>query len=62
MYLDDPHLVRLLTWARLERTPSGALFGHVPNRDVEAFAAIEYAQTRGVLALRVTARRAFCTS
>jgi hypothetical protein len=97
--------VRLLTWARLERTPSGALFGHVPNRDVEAFAVIEYAQTRGVLvddvdpedlwsmlialaatwaqsaivytadleededhrarrraALRVTARRAFCTS
>ncbi|PYE18805.1 TetR family transcriptional regulator [Williamsia limnetica] len=48
-YLDDPHLVRLLTWARLERTPSGALFGHVPNRDVEALAAIEYAQARGVL-------------
>lgn len=48
-YLHDPHLVRLLAWARLERTPAGPLFAHVPNRDVEAFAAIEYAQARGVL-------------
>lgn len=48
-YLHDPHFVRLLAWARLERTPSGALFAHVPNRDAEAFAAIEYAQVRGIL-------------
>lgn len=49
MYLGDPHLVRLLTWARLERTPHGALFADVPERDVEVLAAIADAQRRGVL-------------
>ncbi|MGA9870051.1 MAG: hypothetical protein WBQ44_02735 [Rhodococcus sp. (in: high G+C Gram-positive bacteria)] len=45
-------LVRLLTWARLERTPTGALFGHRndPDRNITAAPA----------ALAVTARRAFC--
>ncbi|MDT7705457.1 MAG: hypothetical protein QOG20_1064 [Pseudonocardiales bacterium] len=48
-YLDDPVLVRLLTWARLERTPSGALFGHVPDHDVEVLRQIADAQATGVL-------------
>lgn len=49
MYLDDPHLVRLLTWARLERTPHGALFADVPERDVEVLAGITDAQRRRVV-------------
>ena len=49
MYLGDPHLVRLLTWARLERTPDGALFVDVPDRDVEVLAGIADAQRRRVV-------------
>lgn len=48
-YLSDPALVRLLTWARLERTPGGDLFAHVPDRDVEVLAALRQAQSEGAL-------------
>lgn len=48
-YLADQALVRLLTWARLERTPRGALFGHVPDHDVPVLAALEHAQQIGLL-------------
>ena len=48
-YLRDPALVRLLTWARLERTPTGELFGHVPDHDVDNLRAIADAQAAGVL-------------
>lgn len=41
--------MRLLTWARLERTPSGALFGHVHDHDVEVLRQIAEAQATGVL-------------
>jgi AcrR family transcriptional regulator len=49
LYIGDPCLVRLLSWARLERTPSGALFGHLPDRDADVLQAITDAQNRGVL-------------
>ncbi len=49
MYLGDPHLVRLLTWARLERTPHGALFADVPDHDVDVLADIADAQRRRVV-------------
>ncbi|WP_353649637.1 TetR family transcriptional regulator [Nakamurella sp. A5-74] len=48
-YLADPALVRLSTWARLERTPLGELFGHVPDHDVPVLAALEHAQETGLL-------------
>lgn len=48
-YVADPALVRLLTWARLERTPVGELFGHVPDHDVAVLAALEHAQETGLL-------------
>ena len=32
-YLDDPTLVRLLTWARLERVPTGDLFERLGDHD-----------------------------
>lgn len=49
MYLDDPTLVRLLTWARLERTPTGPLFDRRPGHDDEKFAMIADAQSSGLL-------------
>nr|WP_296765428.1 TetR family transcriptional regulator [Rhodococcus sp. (in: high G+C Gram-positive bacteria)] len=49
MYLGDPALVRLLTWARLERTPTGSLFDRGPDNDADKFAAIAGAQQGGVL-------------
>ena len=49
MYLEDPCLVRLLSWARLERTPTGALFAHLPNRDADVLQAISDGQARGIL-------------
>lgn len=49
MYLKDPCLVRLLSWARLERTPTGALFAHLPNRDADVLQAISDGQARGIL-------------
>ena len=49
MYLGDPMLVRLLTWARLERTPVGPLFDRRPDHDDVKFAMIADAQRAGVL-------------
>ncbi|OZC49737.1 TetR family transcriptional regulator [Rhodococcus sp. WWJCD1] len=49
MYLGDPTLVRLLTWARLERTPAGPLFDRRPGHDDEKFAVIADAQRDGLL-------------
>ncbi|WP_415972087.1 TetR family transcriptional regulator [Rhodococcus sp. 077-4] len=49
MYLGDPTLVRLLTWARLERTPSGPLFDRRPGHDDEKFEMIADAQRTGLL-------------
>lgn len=48
-YLGDPALVRLLTWARLERTPTGDLFAHMPDHDVDVLSALAAAQAAGVL-------------
>jgi len=48
-YLDDPALIRLITWARLERTPTGYLFGDLGHYDVDNHARIARAQADGVL-------------
>jgi AcrR family transcriptional regulator len=48
-YLRDPVLVRLATWARLERTPTGDLFARAGGIDVQVVARIEMAQAEGVL-------------
>jgi AcrR family transcriptional regulator len=55
-YLADPALVRLLAWARLERTPTGALFAHVPDHDVDVLQQLEAAQRSGVLVDDVAAQ------
>lgn len=47
-YLADPSLVRLLTWSRLERRPSGDLFT-TPQHDGPALARLHEAQVAGVL-------------
>lgn len=55
MYLGDPELVRLITWARLERTPTGALFQHRgPDHDRAKLDALADAQRRGVLVDDIT--------
>ena len=48
-YVRDPVLVRLATWARLERTPTGDLYARVGGVDVQVVARIEMAQAQGVL-------------
>ena len=48
-YLQDPVLVRLATWARLERTPTGDLYARVGGVDVQVVARIEMAQAQGIL-------------
>ncbi len=48
-YLADPSLVRLVTWARLERTPTGDLFGRVAGHDVPELQLVADAQAAGVL-------------
>jgi len=48
-YLRDPVLVRLVTWARLERTPAGDLFGHWPGHDEQKLTEIVHAQQAGSL-------------
>lgn len=48
-YLNDPALVRLLAWRRLERTPTGELFAHLPHHDDEVHAALIDAQRDGVV-------------
>jgi len=48
-YLQDPVLVRLATWARLERTPTGDLYARAGGVDVQVVARIEMAQAQGVV-------------
>ena len=54
-YLADPALVRLVTWKRLERTPTGNLFGPLSRYDAVKYAQLEAAQRDGVLVDDVTA-------
>jgi AcrR family transcriptional regulator len=46
-YLENPALVRLATWARLERTPTGHLVGDTARLDTAKLAEIEQAQEGG---------------
>lgn len=46
-YLERPELVRLATWARLERTPVGDLLAHVAPLTAVRLEAIERAQADG---------------
>jgi AcrR family transcriptional regulator len=46
-YLEHPELVRLATWARLERTPIGHLVADADRLDADKLANIEQAQERG---------------
>lgn len=54
-YLRDPVLVRLGTWARLERTPTGDLFVRAGGIDPRVITRIEAAQADGVLVTSVAA-------
>ncbi|MGC4941028.1 TetR family transcriptional regulator [Kribbella sp. DT2] len=46
-YVEHPELVRLATWARLERTPTGDLFAAWAGHDKGKLAAIEKSQREG---------------
>ena len=59
-YLRDPVLVRLATWARLERTPTGDLFAPTSGIDVQVVARIEKAQAEGILVDHVAPLEIFC--
>jgi AcrR family transcriptional regulator len=59
-YLHDPVLVRLATWARLERTPTGDLYARAGGIDVQVVARIEKAQAEGVLVDGVAPLEIFC--
>ena len=48
-YLVRPELVRLATWARLERTPIGDLFHFMPGHDSEKLRSIREAQAAGLV-------------
>ncbi|MFB8347787.1 TetR family transcriptional regulator [Streptomyces niveus] len=48
-YLVHPELVRLATWARLERTPTGDLFHFMPGHDTGKLRSITDAQAQGVV-------------
>ncbi|WP_090593957.1 TetR family transcriptional regulator [Auraticoccus monumenti] len=48
-YLHDPVLVRLVTWARLERTPAGDLFAHWADHDVAKLSEVTRAQQAGLV-------------
>lgn len=48
-YLARPDLIRLATWARLERRPTGHLVADAQRMDGAKLAAIEAAQRSGVL-------------
>jgi AcrR family transcriptional regulator len=48
-YLHDPALVRLITWARLERTPTGNLFGELARYDKANLRRLADAQAAGIL-------------
>jgi AcrR family transcriptional regulator len=54
-YLRDPVLVRLATWARLERTPTGDLFERTGGIDPQVVARVEVAQAAGILVDTVAA-------
>lgn len=46
-YLDEPELVRLASWYRLERVPMGDLLAAFPGRATEKLAAVAKAQAEG---------------
>jgi AcrR family transcriptional regulator len=46
-YLEHPELVRLATWARLERRPTGHLTANADQLDASKLASIEAAQQKG---------------
>jgi AcrR family transcriptional regulator len=48
-YLEHPELVRLATWARLERRPAGQLTADSAEHDAVKLAAIESAQREGLI-------------
>lgn len=49
-YIERPELIRLATWARLERQPTGDLLApHIEDHDRPKLEAIADAQTRGVV-------------
>ncbi|MFI5932190.1 TetR family transcriptional regulator [Actinoplanes sp. NPDC051494] len=48
-YLDRPFLVRLSTWARLERTPTGDLFPHHGDHHAVKLKSIADAQDAGIV-------------
>lgn len=48
-YLVRPELVRLATWARLERTPTGDLYHYMPGHDDAKLQSIADAQAGGHL-------------
>jgi AcrR family transcriptional regulator len=54
-YLKDPVLVRLATWARLERTPTGDLFVRAGGIDPDVIERVAAAQASGVLVDRLPA-------
>lgn len=58
-YLRDPVLVRLATWARLERNPTGDLFARAGGIDPAVLGRVEAAQASGVLVDSVSALDVF---
>ena len=48
-YLAHPELVRLATWARLERVPTGDLLGHFDVGDTDKLESIAAAQAAGLV-------------
>ncbi|MFI8186693.1 TetR family transcriptional regulator [Actinacidiphila glaucinigra] len=48
-YLVQPELVRLATWARLERTPIGDLYHSMPHHDDAKVQSIADAQAKGLI-------------
>ncbi len=48
-YLADPALVRLITWARLERTPTGSLFGELAHHDDANLQVLAQTRATGLL-------------
>ncbi|MDF2506145.1 MAG: TetR family transcriptional regulator [Microbacterium sp.] len=48
-YLEHPELVRLATWSRLERRPTGHLTANADQLDAAKIAAIEKAQRAGLI-------------
>lgn len=59
-YLRTPNLVRLATWARLERTPTGDLFARWGGIDPTVLDRIADAQAAGVLVDSIAPLEVFC--